>query len=283
MPWAFAGESVEPGKTMVSGDAEKASRDLFLFESKYTGGSNFERGGLGEQDAFSTSFAYGHRFRIAGQWFLRTGIGYERTDFGASRAPVPTKLQAFSGTLAVEYVMYDYAGAALELHPGFYFENEIRGRSFDIPWDLFVTIPITKKLYGVVGAAGAAFYSYPVIPIFGAIWLISDKVRLEAIFPKASLVYNQSDDWEFRIVGEAYGGGFRVDRTPATDPRLRDAVVQYEEFRVGAQATYSHFKPFDLVIGAGYNFERNFDFHRVGEEFKTEGAPFVRVAIEAKF
>jgi hypothetical protein len=214
---------------------------------------------------------------------LRTGFGYERTDFGSSQAPVPTKLQALSGTLAVEYVMYDHAGAALELHPGFYFENEIGGRSFDIPWDVFVTIPISKKLYGIIGGAGAAFYQYPVIPIFGVIWLISDKMRLEAIVPRGSFVYNQSDDWEFRIMGEAYGGGFRTDRTQERDPRLRNAVVQYEEFRVSAQATYSRFKPFDLVVGAGYNFERNFNFHRVGEDFKTEGAPFVRVAIEAKF
>ncbi|MES2571569.1 MAG: DUF6268 family outer membrane beta-barrel protein [Verrucomicrobiota bacterium] len=280
---AAAGEVAAPDKTLLPSEAEKASRDLFLFQARYTGESDFEREGLGSQSAFSLLLDYGHRFRIGGQWFLRAGFGYERSDFGVSRAPVPTKLQSLYGTLAVEYVMYDYAGAALELHPGFYFENDLRAETFDIPWNLFVTIPISKKLYGVIGAASAAFYEYPVIPIVGAIWLITDKSRLEAIFPRASLVYNKSDDWEFRIVGEAYGGAYRVDRSPSENPRLRNAILQYEEYRIGAQTTYSRFKPFNLVLGAGYTFQRNFNFHRAGQEFKTEGAPFVNLALEAKF
>jgi hypothetical protein len=59
--------------------------------------------------------------------------------------------------------------------------------------------------------------------------------------------------------------------------------VQYSEERVGAIVTYSHFKPFDIMLDGGLVIQRDFDFFRVPVSARTKPAPYVRFAIEAKF
>jgi hypothetical protein len=65
--------------------------------------------------------------------------------------------------------------------------------------------------------------------------------------------------------------------------QLDDALVQYSEYRAGLLIGYSGFKPFKLVVGAGASIRRNFDFFRVEQSKRTEAAPWIRIAAEAKF
>jgi len=270
----------------VEKPAEKTALDLLSYECDYGLKSGFkEKGGrLGGQDMLYNNFSYGHRFLISGQWYFRAGVKYERYDFGGgSIAPVPSKLQGAAGVLAIEYVEQNFAGAALELYPGAYFEDRIHGSSsFDIPWDLFSAFTLRdKKLYGIVGLSGGLNNSVPVVPIVGVIWLVSDKTRAEIIFPKSSLIYNPNDDWELRMVAELTGGAYRTGEN--ADPDLNNAVVQYYDERASVQATYSGFKPFQITLGAGYIFQRTFDYFRLHESFNTGGTPFFRLGIGAQF
>ena len=275
---ALAGEPQQPEKP-----AEKTALDLLSYEFDYGMKSDFrEKGGtLGGQDVLYNNFSYGHRFSISGKWYFRAGVKYERNDFGGSIMPTPSKLQSVAGALAIEYVEQNFAGAALEIYPGAYFENNIGPGTFDIPWDVFSAFIIKdKKLYGILGASGAMDYSVPVVPIVGVIWLISEKTRAEIIFPKSSLIYNPSDNWELRLTGELTGSGFRTGAN--SDPQLNRAVVQYWDERLSALATYSGFKPFQIAVGAGYIFQRQFDYFRADEKFTTEGAPFFKISIGAQ-
>jgi hypothetical protein len=65
--------------------------------------------------------------------------------------------------------------------------------------------------------------------------------------------------------------------------QLDDALVQYSEYRAGLQVGYSGFKPFKIIVGAGTTIQRNFDFFRVNQSKRTDPAPYIRVAAEAKF
>ena len=97
------------------------------------------------------------------------------------------------------------------------------------------------------------------------------------------LLANYGQDTEFRAVAESSGFGARVDRGQTVDARLRGAVVEYDENRAGAELTYSHFKPFDIVIGGGYSFGRSFNFHRANEKFDFDGAPYIKLGVAAHF
>ena len=138
----------------------------------------------------------------------------------------------------------------------------------------------------VVGLGWGIYQDPPVAPGGGIIWLITDKLRLQGVFPKPALIYQPNDDWDLRIMGELNYTSFRTDDVVShTEQKLQlhDAVVQYSEDRAGVQVGYSGFKPLRFIAGAGVTVERNFDFFRAHQSKRTDPAPYLRIAAEAKF
>ena len=269
-------------------DENKNSTEIFNYETTYTGSSDFQdyRGKFGSGDSVYNQFSYAHRFLITGNWYLRLGVEYERFDFGGTDNGLPDHLQTIHGLLAYEYIVHDHAGAGIEIDPGPYFENNMNGDSIDVPWKVWVTFPLKKdKIFAVIGAGGAINSNPIAAPGGGLIWLFTDHLRLEGVFPKPALVYNPNDDWEFRLAGNLFYESYRVDdiTTSARKLDVDHPVVQYSEDRAGLQATYSHFKPFDITFDAGVTVRRDFDFFRAEASAKTDPAPYVRLAVQAKF
>src|SRR6266705_6037774 len=284
---AFAGPPTIEAQSAPT-PAEENHLNLFDYEMDYTFKSNFYdvHGDFGNGSSLYNDFSYSHRFLVTGKWYFRAGVEYERFDFGGTDNGLPDHLQTAHALLAFEYVVHDHAGAGIEIDPGLFFQNDVHGNDFDIPAKAFVTFPLKKdKIFAVIGV-GFALNQNPIVgPGGGIIWLFTDHLRLEGVFPKPALVYNPNDDWEFRIFGNLFYESFRTDDviTPALKLRVHNAVVQYSEERVGLQATYSHFKPLDITLDVGYTFRRDFDFFRAEARVKTDPAPYVRLAVEAKF
>jgi hypothetical protein len=273
---------VQPSPT----PADENSHDLFSWETTYTFDSDFEESKLGHGDSLYDDFTYDHRFLITGKWYLRAGVEYERYDFGGTDNGLPDHLQGVYGHLALEYVVKDHAGVSIEIDPGVYFQDNATWDAVDVPGKAFVTFPLKKdKIFAVVAVGWGAF-QYPVVaPGGGIIWLFSDKLRLQAVFPKPALVYQPNDDWDVRAIGELNFLGARTDDVLTTERKLQlhDAVVQYSEYRAGLQVGYSGLKPFKLMAGAGVTVERDFDFFRAHQSKRIDPAPYIRVAAEAKF
>jgi hypothetical protein len=265
---------------------DENSHDLFSYETTYTFESDFKESKLGHGDSLYDDFNYDHRFLITGKWYFRVGVEYERYDFGGMNNGLPDHLQAASGHLALEYVVKDFPGISIELDPGVYFQDNATWDAFDIPGKAYVTFPLKKdKIFAVVAVGWGIYQDPPVAPGGGIIWLFSDKLRLQAVFPKPALIYQPNDDWEFRILGELNYTSFRTDDVLTTERKLQlhNAIVQYSEDRAGVQVSYSGLKPFKLIAGAGVTVERNFDFFRANQSKRTDPAPYIRVAAEAKF
>ena len=126
-----------------------------------------------------------------------------------------------------------------------------------------MTFPLKKdKIFATVGLGWGAFQDPVVAPGGGIAWLISDKFRLYAVFPKPALVYQPNDDLEIRAVGELNFLGARTDDVVTTERKLQvhNAVVQYSEYRAGLQVGYSGLKPFKLIVGAGCHNPKKFRF-----------------------
>ncbi len=268
--------------------ADENHRELFDYELDYTGNSSFfdDHGKFGNGDSLYNDFSYAHRFLITGKWYFRAGVEYERFDFNGTDNGLPDHLQTVHALLAMEYVVHDHAAAGIEIEPGPYFQNNITSDSIDMPWKVWVTFPLKKdKIFAVIGAGGS-IYSNPIVaPGGGIIWLFTDHLRLEGVFPKPALVYNPSDNWEFRIYGDLFYESYRTDDviTPERKLQVHDAVVQYSEDKAGVQATYSGLKPFDITLGGGVTVRRDFDFFRAEASAKTNPAPFVKFEVKAKF
>jgi hypothetical protein len=291
-PSIFAGQEYTLEGSATPAPKDENSHDLFTAESSYTFKSDFKESRLGEGDSWYKDFQYDHRFLITGKWYLRAGGEYERYDFDGTDNGLPNHLQAAYAHVALEYVVKDHAGASIELDPGVYFENHVSEDAVDIPWKVFVSFPLKKdKVFGVVGLGGGLYQDPIVAPGGGLIWLISDKVRLQFVFPKPALVWDLTDDWEFRLMGEISYDSFRtdtvnahtVDNMPLRRLQVQNAVVQYHEDRVGGQISFTGFKPFKISAAGGYTLQRDFDFFRHGVSEKIEPGPFVKLTIEAKF
>jgi hypothetical protein len=300
---AFAGSSEILQPAPSPSEEEENHANIFDYETTYTGNSDYQnyRGRFGDSDSLYNDISYAHRFQITGNWYLRLGAEYERFDFGGDNGSnrlspggfvigtnngLPDHLQTIHALLAYEYLVHDHAGAGIEIDPGVYFEDHANGDAFDIPWKIWVTFPLKKdKIFGVIGLGGGINQNPIVAPGGGLIWLFTDHLRLEGVFPKPALVYNPNDDWEFRIAGNLYYESYRTDDviTPAAKLQVHDPVVQYSEDRVGVQATYSHFKPLDITLDVGCTVRREFDFFRAEAAVKTDPAPYIRFAVEAKF
>ena len=266
--------------------ADENSRDLFNYETTYTFDSDFKESKLGDGDSLYNDFSYDHRFLITGKWYFRAGVEYERYDFGGSDNGLPDHLQAASGHLALEYVVKDFPGISIELDPGVYFQDNVSWDAFDIPGKAYVTFPLKRdKIFAVVGLGWGIYQDPPVALGGGIIWLITDKLRLQGVFPKPALIYQPNDDWDLRIMGELNYTSFRTDDVLTTERKLQlhNAVVQYSEDRAGVQVGYSGFKPLKIIAGAGVTVERNFDFFRAHQSKRTDPAPYLRIAAEAKF
>ena len=117
-------------------DENKNSTELFEYETVYTGKSDFKdyRGIFGDGDSLYNLINYAHRFHVTGNWYFRAGVEYERFDFSGTDNGLPNHLQTIHALLAYEYIFKDHAGAGLEIDPGPYFENDITGKSIDVPW-----------------------------------------------------------------------------------------------------------------------------------------------------
>lgn len=283
---ARAGEETVPLPS--PSPAEANSTELFGYETTYTFHSDFydDNGKLGHGDSLYNDFSYAHRFLITGNWYFRAGVEYERFDFGGTDNGLPDHLQTFHALLAFEYVVQDHGGAGIEIDPGAYFEDNITGDSIDVPWKAFVSFPIKKdKIFGVIGVGGSLYQHPPVAPGGGLIWLFSDKLRLEGVFPKPALVYEPNDDWQFRILANLYYESFRTDDVFTTEKKiqLQNAVVQYNEDRVGVQAKFRGIKHLAIVASAGCTVLREFDFFRADSRAKLDPAPYVQLSLQARF
>lgn len=261
--------------------------DVVKIETGYVFESDLNHGGsFGKQDEFQNSIEYAHRWRLNGNIYLRLGIAYNRFDFGATAAPVPLHLQSAAGIFAIDYMHGKDIGAFFMVQPGFYTEDDFGSASFDAPMTAGrIFVLRDESLYLFVGARASFLRGgFPVLPLAGLIWTPSEQWHVMLMLPEPRVVYSPNKVWDFWLGGEMVGGSFRTDRDETIQPRkLVGAQVDYEDYRAGGGVIYSPTDQFSFDLGAGYVIERAFKYHRAGENFRTDPAPFLRLQVKAKF
>lgn len=289
VPGAIPGTAPEETDitTTVEKQEKKVSLDLFSLESGYVFESDLNHGGsFGKQYAWQNEFEYAHRILLNGHWYLRLGVSYDRFDFGHTDAPVPVHLQSVAGVIGIEYMHEDDVGAFLYAKPGIYTEEHIGISSFDAPITIGRIFVVQEdKLYVLVGAQASFLRGgYPVFPFAGVIWMPCDNWRLMMVPPTPRLIYSPTKKLEFWLGGEIVGGAFRTDDDPTIRPKkLSGAQVDYEDYRAGVGLLYSPSDNITVDLGGGCSIERGFKFHRAGENYRSDPAPYLKFEFRAKF
>jgi hypothetical protein len=278
-------ESKVVAQTQASSEA--VPLDLFKLEAGYVFESDLNHGGsFGKQDEIQLELEYGRRVQLTGNYYLHLGVAYERYDFGSTDAPVPNHLQSIEGVVGVDYMHGDDVGAFLQVRPGFYFQNEIGISSFDVPISVGRIFVVQQDKFYILAGAYASFLrgNFPVLPLAGVIWIPSRQLRLMAVLPEPKLIYSPTSKLDLWVGGEFVGGSYRTDRNDDIQPRkLNGTQVDFTDYRAGVGFTYAVSKCLSVDVGAGCSIQRQFDFARAGEVFRTDPSPYVRLQLKASF
>jgi hypothetical protein len=266
---------------------EATPLDLFKLEEGYVFESDLNHGGsFGKQDEIQTEIEYGHRIRVSGNLYVHVGFSYDRYDFGSTSAPVPNHLQAIAGVFGIDYMHGKDVGAFFQVRPGFYTQNDIGISSFDAPITLGRIFVIQEDRFYIFAGAYASFLrgGFPVLPLAGVIWIPCDQIRVMAVIPEPKVIYSPTKRLSLWAGGELVGGSFRTDRNEGIQPgKLRGAQVDFSEYRAGIGVAYALSDKVSVDVGAGYSIQRQFDFGRAGETFRTDPSPYVRLLMSAAF
>ena len=172
------------------------------------------------------------------------------------------------------------------IRPGFYTQNDIGISSFDMPISLGrIFVVQDKKFYVFLGAYAAFLHGgLPVWPLAGVIWIPNEKLRFMGTLPDPKIVYSVSDKLDLYLGGELVGGSYRTDRNPGIQPaKLNGTQVDFVDYRVGVGFSYDLSKLSSLDFGAGYSIQREFDFDRAGETYRTDPSPYIRLTLKLAF
>ena len=242
-------------------------------------------------DTFQTGIDFAHRFHLFDQVYLKLGASYERFDFGQTDAPLPTTLQSLNGVVALEYLVRGNVAAFLTTSPGVYFSQtgSLGPGNVDAPTAVGTSfkVPCFKGVYGLAGTRFSALAKYPVFPIAGLIWVIRDDLLLKLIPPDPRLVYSLNDHVDLvvgaELLGESYKRDFNDDYRPQFK-KFSGGVIDYSETRIGGGVTIKLARGLAIDLRGGWDLGRTFDYHRGdSKRFRTDGAPYAKLALGAEF
>jgi hypothetical protein len=233
------------------------------------------------------------RLLVTPQWgqgpIYRFGISAQRYSFGLpSNAPIPNTLQSTSLIIGLDFQLGESWLGRIEVEPGLYgdFHDPDTG-DFNAPFIIGVSYIASASLQWVAGVSVDVYRRYPVIPAVGVRWSVGSGVTINAVLPTPRLEYAWSKPLTLFVGAEFKDIAYRVGDDFGDKhgrPKLNEAIMEYDEVRVGAGFAWKAAPTVSLEMEGGYMPYREFNFHRAEFGMKTKrGAPYGQVALSAKF
>jgi len=219
----------------------------------------------------------------------RFGLAYERYGFGFSKAaPLPDILQAENLVLGADFELFNAWLVRVEADPGLYGDARSAGyRDFNVPFTLGGSYIASDEVQWVVGLGIDFDRQIPVIPAVGVRWSLNNNWVIDAVLPTPRLEYDWSKALTLYLGSDIDDGTYRADHglgVALGRPKLSNAVVEYDEIRLGAGFTWKATKAVTFEIEGGYLPYREFDYHRADSHFSNDdGAPYGQMSINAQF
>lgn len=226
----------------------------------------------------NTHFQYVLGYATTGKPILRMGFGYDRYDFGfTGPGLIPGALQSLNVIAGIDLKLGDFL-IRLEAQPGFYGDNRgFNSSDFNIPVILGASYLVSKDVQWIAGLYFNPNSSYPIMGGLGVRWKMSDRWVLNFVPPNPRLEFKATDDLTLYAGGQIISSTFRVNKNFGTGPGGRNygnAVVDFTEVRTGAGASWKVFGKGTLDAELGYMAYRNFDYHKIGDNFQSKSGSF---------
>ena len=151
---------LEPNATIRAQAVPKVPSSVWDFQVTSSTEAALKESGLsvGRQSISSEQATFLQRFPLGPNgYFWGAGVQGESFSFLGKNSAAIGDLHDFAGVFSLEYFVDGTPAASLSLKPGAYFSDRVHSDCFDIPVQLVSGIPLTSRLNGVVGGAGARF------------------------------------------------------------------------------------------------------------------------------
>ncbi len=288
--FGLAGEVSTGDETLSEGSKVKLSYELdadysYVGDAKTSLGHG-RNGDVSEQSNFVSAI-------VTPQWndgpLYRFGLQWQRFSFGLpGTAPLPNTLQSVNAVIGADVQLFQSWLVRVEFQPGIYSDfHDISSDDFNMPVIIGGSYIASPDLQWILGLSIDINRQWPVIPAVGVRWKFSEQWVLNLVLPSPRLEYEWSKDLTLFLGGDVKDGTFRVDEhfgDAHGRPRLNNAVVEYDEIRVGAGMEWKARPGVTVGLQGGYMPYRQFDFHRADTSFETkDGAPYGQVAISGRF
>lgn len=241
----------------------------------------------GDVSAQNTHFKYVFSYAVPERPIVRVGLGYERYDFGyTGPGLIPSVLQSLNLVTGIDLKIWDIL-MRIEAQPGFYGSNDgFNSGDFNMPV-IFGASYLTSKDFQWI--AGLSFDPNRENPVWGGIgfrWKMADRWVLNVTPPNPRIEYKATDDLTLYAGGQIASSTFRVnDNTGVRRGRsFNGAIVDFMEIRTGAGATLKLGGKGSFDLELGYMAYRDFDYHKVGDNFETKsGSLYGQAGIRLSF
>jgi hypothetical protein len=292
--WSLADASLHAQAALKSVGESSAS----ALSYELNGESSFF--GRGDANAGSTNFGHiteinsSASFVLSAQVrdtvLLRLGVEWQRYSFDpAARAPIPDSLQGLNLAVGADLQISPALLLRIGAHPGIYSDfRSVSWQDFNVPFELVGTYFVSSDLLFIGGVYVDVNSDFPVFPVIGIHWKVSDKWLIEGIAPRPQLQYLLSDSLTLFAGADLREATFRVNDQFGQErgiPKLNDAILNYFEIRAGAGLTLKVSKNVNLDFEGGCTPYRRFEYPRAdGYKVKSEDlTPYLRIGLSAKF
>ena len=226
----------------------------------------------------NTHFHYVLGYAVPEMPIVRLGFGYDRYDFGfAGPGLIPGALQSLNIIAGLDLKISDFL-IRIEAQPGFYSDDQgFNVSGFNVPVVLGVSYLVSKDFQWIGGIYYNPNGANPILGGLGVRWKMADRWVLNFVPPDPRLEFKATDDLTLFAGAHILSSTFRVNDQFGGVRRGRvysNAIVEYTEVRAGAGASWKFNPKGALDIELGYEAYRDFDYHKVGDDFQTKSGAF---------
>jgi hypothetical protein len=217
-------------------------------------------------------------------FLVQAGAEYQHFGFDPpSAAYIPEQLDVLNGFVALDFRWSRKDMLRIQTEPGFYTDFDSASRnSVNAPLAIAYTRVPNKRFQWVLALSLNTWRGEKLLPGGGIRWQINDRWKLKFFMPQPQIEYRARPDLHLFVGGDFRGNTYRVSKDFGTDrgaPALNNALVDYQEIRVGPGFSWNVKPLIELNFQTGYMLGREFDFHNSGVVLRSGKAPFVNLAI----
>jgi len=221
-------------------------------------------------------------------FLVEGGFEYQHLGFDSPIGSlVPNRLDTLIADVGIDFRWSKKDLVHIEGRPGLYTDFQGSGwAAFNTPLDIGYTRVVNKKFQWVVGFSANTWRRNRYLGAAGFRWQINDRWKLKAYMPTPDIEYTARPNLTLTLGADIRGDSYRVGPHFGGGhgaPELNNALVDYQEVRVGPGFSWNIWPTIEMNVMTGYMVGREFDYHNGGPQMNGSSAPFVSIAIHALF